>query len=77
MLGEPEVPVNSKPENEVHTNEDLLGTSSGSSSHQPPPTNINLNVNEFQTESDMKQYDDRNVIDKLTDLTDFRDFMKK
>ena len=43
----------------------------------PPPNNINLNVNEFQTESDMKQYDDRNVIDKLTDLTDFRDFMKK
>ena len=73
------MPANNNPNPYTfETNNDLLGTNSGMQSVPAPSGNgITLNLNEFKTESDMKQYDDRNPIEKLTDLTDLRDFMKK
>lgn len=38
--------------------------------------NISLG-NNFQTENDIKTYDTKNIIDKITNLADFPDFMKK
>lgn len=39
--------------------------------------NISLGANAFNTENDIKNYKEGNVIDKLIDLSDFSDFMKK